>query len=275
LSLAIAILVVIGITAVAIGAMLLVRRRAPEGSYFQDGDRASGVFGVLAGGFAVLLGFVIFLAFERYDAARSGSEAEALILIQQFETAQLLPEPSRSKLSGQLVCYGRWVVHREWPDMESGDAALLNPWTVALFQTIRATDPKSAIEQAAYSKWLDQTSEREEARRDRTHGAAGVIPSSLWIVMLFAAGVIFVFMLFFADPTEGVVTQGVLIGSVASVITAMLLLLGFLDNPYRNGPGSLQPVAMERTLDGLQEASAAIGATVSAPCTSRGVEPEP
>ena len=62
-------------------------------------------------------------------------------------------------------------------------------------------------EQTAYAKWLDQTSDREVARRDRTHGAAGVIPSSLWIVMLFAAGVIFVFLLFFADPAEGAVTQ--------------------------------------------------------------------
>ena len=50
-----------------------------------------------------------------------------------------------------------------------------------------------------------------------------------------------------------------LIGSVASVITAMLLLLGFLDNPYRDAPGSLQPVAMERMLDTIEEARAAIG----------------
>ena len=60
-----------------IGAMLLVRRRAPEGSYFTDGDRASGVFGVLAGGFAIFAGFIIFLAFTTYDESRSGGEAEA------------------------------------------------------------------------------------------------------------------------------------------------------------------------------------------------------
>jgi len=40
-------------------AMLFVRRRAPEGSYFKDGDRASGVFGVLAGAFAIFAGFII------------------------------------------------------------------------------------------------------------------------------------------------------------------------------------------------------------------------
>jgi hypothetical protein len=53
--------------------MLLVRRRAHAGSYFEDGDRAAGVFGVLATGFAVLLGFVVFLAVESFDASRSGA----------------------------------------------------------------------------------------------------------------------------------------------------------------------------------------------------------
>jgi hypothetical protein len=43
------ILILLVVNAVAIAAMLLVRRGAPEGSRFQDGDRASGVFGVLAG----------------------------------------------------------------------------------------------------------------------------------------------------------------------------------------------------------------------------------
>jgi hypothetical protein len=46
-------LITAGASAVAVAAMLLVRRRAPEGSYFKDGDRASGVFGVLATGWAI------------------------------------------------------------------------------------------------------------------------------------------------------------------------------------------------------------------------------
>ena len=66
----------IATAAVAISCMLFVRRTAPEGSYFADGDRASGVLGVLATGFAVLIGFVVFLAFESFDTSRSGAEAE-------------------------------------------------------------------------------------------------------------------------------------------------------------------------------------------------------
>ena len=77
--------------------MLLVRRRAPEGSYFTDGDRASGVFGVLATGFAILLGLVVVLAFTSYDESRAGAEDEARLVVQQLETAQLLPAPEASR----------------------------------------------------------------------------------------------------------------------------------------------------------------------------------
>ena len=44
-------LIVVAVTAIAVAAMLAVRRRAPEGGYYNDSDRASGVFGVLATGF--------------------------------------------------------------------------------------------------------------------------------------------------------------------------------------------------------------------------------
>ena len=73
MNLVIGVLIIAAVAGVAIGAMLLVRRGAPEGSYFADGDRASGVFGVIATGFSVLLGFIVFLAFTSYDDTRSGS----------------------------------------------------------------------------------------------------------------------------------------------------------------------------------------------------------
>ena len=173
-------LVVVVVTALAITAMLLVRRRAPAGSYFEDGDRAAGVFGVLATGFAVLLGFVVFLAFESFDTSRSGAEAEAQIVTQQFETAQFFPAAVRARLSGELVCYARTVIHQEWPQMQAGTLGdTVNPWGVATFRTLKTVEPRSASEQTAYSKWLDQRSDRERCagrpnprRRGSDPGAA-------------------------------------------------------------------------------------------------------
>ena len=264
-------LIIVCVTAIAVAAILVVRRNAPEGSYFEDGDRASGVFGVLATGFSIFAGFVIFLAFTSYDQSRSGAESEALTVAQQFETAQLFPPAARTRLTGPLICYARAVVHQEWPRMEDGTAGdAFNPWAVPLFRALETVEPKTASEQSAYDKWLDQTSDREEARRDRVHGAAGIIPSSLWVVLLLTASVIFVFMLFFADSAERVASQAMLIGSATAVVVTVLLAIQTLDSPYRPGIGSLRPVAMERALRILDAQRQAVGDTTRLPCDTSG-----
>jgi Protein of unknown function (DUF4239) len=266
-----ALLIVAAAAAVTVTVLLLVRRGAPDGGYFNDGDRAAGVFGVLATGFAVLLGFVVFLAFEAYDEARSGAEHEALVVAQQFETAQFLPVDVRRRLSGELVCYARNVVSREWEQLEDGTGAdAINPWGVALFRALKTTEPRSSSEQSAYDKWLDQAFAREEARTDRIHPADGIIPTPLWIVLFFSAATIFAFMLFFADSGERAIVQGMLIGSVTVVIVATLLLLRALDNPFHGGVGGLEPTAMERTLAVLEQARRIVGENESLPCDANG-----
>jgi hypothetical protein len=264
-------LIIAAATAAAVTAMLLVRRGAPEGSRFTDGDRASGVFGVLATGFSVLLGLVVFLAFESYDQSRTGAETEAVVLSQQVETAQLFPRPAGAALTGELICYGRYVVHTEWPRTEAGSLGdEINPWGVRLFETLRAVQPRTASQQSAYDKWLDQRFEREAARIDRIHGAVGVIPTPLWVVLFFISVVIFVYMLFFADSGEGAVTQAVLMGSVVSVIVSMLLLIHFLDTPFHSGVGGVRPVAMERTLRIIDQGLRAVRVQLTPPCNADG-----
>ncbi len=264
-------LIIAAVAGVAIGAMLLVRRGAPEGSYFTDGDRASGVFGVIATGFSVLLGFIVFLAFTSYDDTRSGAEIEATMLTQQVVTAQLLPAPASSALTGQLVCYARFVIHDEWTRMRDGTIGnSVNPWGVAMFKTIRTVVPQTAREQSAYDQWLEKTSQREEARLGRVHGADGVIPTPLWLVLFFIAAIVFVYMLFFADPAEGAVTQAMLMGGVMAVITSLLILVGTLNRPYHEGVGAVQPVAMNRSLDYVDQALRLLGDSVQIPCDENG-----
>jgi hypothetical protein len=264
-------LIVAAVAAPAVAAMLLVRRRAPEGSRFSDGDRASGVFGVLATGFSVLAGFVVFLAFTSYDKSRVGAEDEALAVGRQIETAQFFPAPVAAELSGELICYGRSVVHVEWPEAEAGNAVGdVNPWGVELFSTMRLFQPQTPVQESAFDKWLDHTADREAARIDRVHGAEGVIPSPLWIVLILLSIVIVGYTLFFADSAERAVSQGVLMGSVASTLAAMLLLIQFLDSPFREDVGGIQPVAMERTLRTFDQALVAVGREVDPPCDEQG-----
>jgi hypothetical protein len=273
MSLLVAIAFIVGGTAAAVVAMLAVRRHAPAGSFFNDGDRAAGVFGVLATGFSVLLGFIVFLAFTTYDAARAGAETEAAVVVQQVETAELFAPPVRDELLGELVCYARSVAGVQWDRMTNGTIGDdLNPWASRLFTTIQGVDPQTAKEQTAYTNWLDQRAAREAARQARIHGAAGVIPAPLWLVIGFISIVIFVFMLFFADSEERWFVQAFLMGSVVSAILSMLVLIQILDSPFNEDLGGLRPVAMERALTIIDEESSASGLKIQAPCDPRGNE---
>ena len=136
-------LIIAGVASFAVTAMLLVRRRAPEGSYFSDGDRASGVFGVLATGFSVLLGLVVFLAFTSFDQSRVGAEEEALVLRQQVETAQFFPDAVARRADRQLICYGRCGRPRRVAAGGGGHPGSdINPWGLAMFQTVSRSSRK-------------------------------------------------------------------------------------------------------------------------------------
>jgi hypothetical protein len=271
INLLLGVVVALVVAGAVVALLLVVRRRAPDGGFFHDGDRAAGMFGVLATGFSVLLGFIVFLAFASFDETRTGAETEALTVAQQFETAQFMPTDVSTTLGGELICYGRYVVGTEWPSMEQGQQGdKVNPWGVAMFETVHDADPRSSNEETAFAKWLDQTSDREQARLDRLHGAEGIIPWPLWAALVFTAVVIFGFMMFFADSGEPRLVQGVQVGSVTLVMVVLLLLIRFLDHPFQEGPGGLQPTAMERTLTLLEVELQGVGDRGALPCDRLG-----
>jgi len=171
MNLAWATLVVVAVTVLAVAAMLLVRRGAPEGSRFTE--RRPRLRGVRRARHRLLCParFHRLPGIRSYDQSRSGAEEEALVVAQQVETAQYLGEPVREPLTGELICYGRSVIHVEWPRTEEGSQGdQINPWGVALFRTVQAARLSTPSREAAYGKWLDQTSDREAARIDRIHG---------------------------------------------------------------------------------------------------------
>jgi len=132
----------------------------------------------------VLLGFIIFLAFQSYDDARKGAEAEATIVAQQIQTAQFLPADAAKQLTGELVCYGRSVAGAEWDALDAGTLGdAINPWGAEMFRTIAKVNPQTATEQSAYDRWMDQTVDREQARNARVHSTEGIIPVPLWLAL--------------------------------------------------------------------------------------------
>lgn len=257
-------IIVIAVVAIAVTAKLLVRRRAPEGGWFTDLTRSAGSLTLIGTMFAVMLAFVILFALQSFQRAREGASIEAVAVNEMNAVATLLPPPTSDRLRGGLICYGRAVVHDEWPAMEEGRSSdLAESWIDALHRDFSATTPQGAREEAAYSQWFDQAAQRRDGRRERLAEASPTLPLPLWFALGIGAALTLVYMVVQADPREVPPIQALPIACVSALITAGLLLVIFLDHPYAGENGSIAPTEMTHTL-------ARIDNGVQAPCDGQG-----
>ena len=74
-----------------------------------------------------------------------------------------------------------------WRTTRSGRTSTRGGWRCSRRCGLELDTP---VEEAAYGKWLDQTSTREAARQDRIHGAAGLMPTPLWIGLFFISAIV-------------------------------------------------------------------------------------
>ena len=270
----IAALVVLGAVGVAVTGMYLVRRRAPVGGFFTSLDRAGGVFGVVGTAFAVLLAFVIFLAFESYGNAKEEARQEADAVQEHYATTSFLSPPARNELQGLLICYSRAVIEDEWPAMKhQRRSALVDRWVSRLDTTVFQLDVTDANDDVALTHWLETDALRKGGRGGRIAEAAPFVPRPLLIILVLGGVIVLVYMLFFADSGERFVAQALMIGTVTAIFVSSMLVVDFLDHPYENTSGSIKTVDMTRTLEVIerdQERSRPPEQRVDVPCDGRG-----
>jgi hypothetical protein len=257
-------IIVFVVVAAAVTAKLLVRRRAPEGGWFTDLPRSAGSLSVIGTMFAVMLAFVILFSLQSFQRAREGASIEAVAVTELSAVADVFPQPTGGELRGDLVCYGRAVVHDEWPAMEHGrSSGLVESWVDRLHNDFTKAAPLESRQEAAYAQWFDETAQRRDGRRERLAEAAPFLPVPLWLALGIGALATLGYMVAQADKREAAFIQAIPIAFVSAIITAGMLLVVFLDHPYTGGSGSIKPREMVRTLDRIEKG-------VQAPCDERG-----
>jgi hypothetical protein len=268
LSIAVAVLVIAGVTAVATTIALLLRRRAPEGGWFgaDMGPGTSIYFAVLTG-FVIPVGFVVSILYQSYNRARVSAEQEAVAVARQAEAAAAFPNPFRETLQGQLLCYGRTVVHQEWPAMADGHSSpTVELWIRRLVENGPGLGEQDIFSSSAVDQWVAQSNVREEGRRERLLEANSPLPTPLWVLLGITAGVFLVYpVLFVRRRQPGLVTTAV-VGGNAVVVTCVMLALVLLATPYGTGSGAIKPAGMEYTLARF----AAELPDLRAPCNEQG-----
>jgi hypothetical protein len=266
-----AVLILAGAEATAVGLMLAMRRRSPIGSFFKDTAEAAGVFAVVGTAFAVLLAFVFFLAFQSYDGARNDARDEADATTSMFRTAELFPAPFGHRLEGDLICYGRAVVNLEWPAMRDEHSnPVVQDWVETIERTANRAPIRGDKQAASLAHWFDLTEARQAGRRGRLGEASPVVPSLVWLVLILGGVVVIAYTCLFADPAERHLSQSLMMLAVSTMVTSSLLVIYFLDHPYENQSGSIRPSAMRTALRVIGAERAQAGQPVVLPCDPRG-----
>ena len=253
--------------AVGVAAMYSVRRWAKSDEFLTDTTRGSAIFGVVGTAFAVLLAFVMFVAFNSYNEARNSSEGEAAAVDQMFRTAGAFSPATRDELRGELLCYSRAVVADEWPKMADGDeSATVDAWQHRFDHSLNTVPLASDLQLSAYRALLEQRDLRTGARHQRLFEADLVVSPPVWLILILGGVLTVGFVLLFTDRREAFAVQASLIATVAAMVAASLVLVWFLDHPFEGGSGSVQPEEMERTIGEIE----AEHPDLAAPCDESG-----
>jgi hypothetical protein len=263
----VAIVIIVGAAVLAVLVMALVRRIFP-GPLLIEPTRGTPMTTVVGTAFAVLLAFITFAAFQTYNGAKSGAQQEAVATLELARSAQFFPVTQGDELRGDFVCYGRAVVYQEWPAMRRGTRApVVDAWIATYRGVWNGLDLAKPREQVGFSEMLAEARDRTEGRQNRLSEVTPSVPTPLWLALILGGVMAIGIQLAMADRRERLVVHGAMLAGLAAIVTAGLLLVNFLDHPYQQHTGSIEPTGMRTSLVLMGELRPA----VQPPCTAAGL----
>jgi hypothetical protein len=257
-----------GAVLVGLALLLLARRRST--GWLRHPDHASGILQAAGGVFAVVMAFVILIAFEGFVSVRTSAEDEASATLTVFETGDFLPADTGRALQGRVICYARAVVALDWPAMERGERSpQVDASAAAIEESLRGVRATDDAQKSALDEIFAEYNSLQQGRAER-HGGDGDVPAPVWIVLLLNAAALFAFVLLFSDARERLLAQAVMVGAITMIIVGSFLLIWFLSHPYEGETGSLKPTAMQGVLDEMQSGPISSHHNLTIPCDSEG-----
>jgi len=215
-----------------------------------DADRrvAAGVLAAAATANSLLLAFSAAVAWDARERAAQAAGGEAATLAELDHQLAVFGGPDSRAARERLKAYGRSVVAREWPAMQTrqADGPTRDAFD-ALYRAIGDLHPATPHDSQLMPGIWARTDELVRTRSARLDAVEGRVPDALWAVMLLGTAL--------ALAPAFVLPRGRIGGAAAGVLSLSMGLLVFfiaaMDRPFA-GPSGLGPDAMAGALSGLQ-----------------------
>lgn len=181
-------LVALGVI-VVVGIHALLQRRLSTEVFRRHNDVTGYLFSAVGILYAVLLGFVVVVVWQKYDTTTDNVQTEANAAADLYHVVDGLPFPTRDAVRRDLIKYARLLIDVEWPIMaNNGDvpdtgAEVLDDASYRIDLVEPASTRASNAQQAAMADAVRIM----DARRQRLILSAPAVPWLLWFALIAGA----------------------------------------------------------------------------------------
>jgi hypothetical protein len=231
---------IVVVTGVAVGGHVLVRHFVPDNVLEKHNDVAGFVLAIVGVIYAVLLAFVVVIAWESFNTAESTAQTEVTAASDLYRLSETFRDPQRKALRDELMHYAELVRDQEWPAMQyGGESPAAHESGLRISDlAVQMIDSDARNRVAVEESVMALVREFQDARRSRLNENDEGIPTSLWTGLIL--GGIFTIAFTYLFGVENFRLQLVMTALLAMLIALMFSMIVALDYPYR-GATSISP----------------------------------
>lgn len=181
--------------------------------------------------YAILLAFVVVVAWEQFNSAAASTQTEVTRLSNLWRDAGGLEPHDREVTRANLTTYLRDVIDEEFETMRDGEAS---PVARRAYEKVWVgyydITPRDGAASEFFAESLSRLNDLGEARRLRLLASQSTIPVPLWILLV--GGGFFTITWLYLFWMDSIRLQFILIASVGGFTGFILFLIYALQHPF-------------------------------------------
>jgi len=245
------IICVVAVTLAVLG-LRLVRRRYDHDVLKENHEVAAVIYNAFGILYAVVVAFVVFVVWGRYDDAGKNLELEASQVADIFFISKAFPDSTSKQIKQALYEYGSSVTDDEFMKMSKGEAS---PKTIDAIKKLNSIflsmDIKTLPNTIVYEEAFKRLNDLAQYRRLRVFAAKDSAPMVIWIVLIAGAVIMVTYTYFFA--IRRVLPQNLMTAALTITLTLILFLVFILDHPF-SGSTAVSSDPMKSTVTTMKKA---------------------
>jgi hypothetical protein len=224
--------VVFAVVACFVGLHAFLQRHLRSDVLRRHNDVAGYLFSAVGVLYAVVLGFVVVVVWQKYDATVSNIEAEVDAAADVYHSVAAFDPATRDAVRADLRKYAQLIVTDEWPamarnaDVPEGASEVMEDAShrIAMFPA------QSLRESAAQQQALADAQRLFDARRERLIHSVPSVPTVLWFALVVGALAMVAFCYLFG--VESQTTQLLMTAILVGLIAILFVVIGEFSTPF-------------------------------------------